>query len=388
MSEIPARPVVPPAMPPRRSLLPLMVVLLMLVAVLLLPYLGEQISYAVARGRQRAEAEWARAQLAAMPEPANRYRLVAKALEPAVVGVKTEQIVRVGPDEFSALFGFPRQYRARGQGSGVIVDPAGYVITNYHVIRGATHVDVELSDGRTIRNVEIIGADPPTDIAVLKIAAGQLAAAQWGDSDQLEVGDPVLAIGSPFGLDQTVTAGIISAKGRRAVVEDLRYQDFIQTDAALNPGNSGGPLVDMNAKVVGINTAILGHTYQGISFAIPSNLAREVYERLKTTGHVERGWLGVAMQELDEVLARRLGLKSLEGALVAGVVEGSPAHRAGIQPGDVIVRFNDEKITSPADLALAVARSRIGSEATVELIRDGRRLEKTVVVGRRPQQLP
>jgi len=223
---------------------------------------------------------------------------------------------------------------------------------------------------------------------VLKIAAGQLAAAQWGDSDQLEVGDPVLAIGSPFGLDQTVTAGIISAKGRRAVVEDLRYQDFIQTDAALNPGNSGGPLVDMNAKVVGINTAILGHTYQGISFAIPSNLAREVYERLKTTGHVERGWLGVAMQELDEVLARRLGLKSLEGALVAGVVEGSPAHRAGIQPGDVIVRFNDEKITSPADLALAVARSRIGSEATVELIRDGRRLEKTVVVGRRPQQLP
>jgi len=391
MSEIPRQPppVVPPVvLPRRRSMLPLLIVLALLAAVLLSGYVSEQIGYALARGRQRAEAEWAKAQLADLPEPANRYRLVAKALEPAVVGVKTEQIIRAGTDELSALFGMPRRYRARGQGSGVIVDDDGYVITNYHVIRGATRVDVELSEGRTIREVEIVGADPLTDIALLKIPPDGLSAAQWGDSDQLEVGDPVLAIGSPFGLDQTVTAGIISAKGRRAVVEDLRYQDFIQTDAALNPGNSGGPLVDMNARVVGINTAILGHTYQGVSFAIPSNLAREVYERLKTTGSVERGWLGVAMQELDETLARRLGLQSLEGALVAGVVPDSPADRAGIQPGDVIVRWNDEEVTDPADLALAVARSPIGSKATVELIREGRRVEKTVTVGRRPEQLP
>lgn len=392
MSEIPSppRPLVPPVVPPPRRwpVLPLLLVLLLLAALLLTRYVSEQIGYALARGRQRAEAEWAREQLAVLPEPANRYRWVAKALEPAVVGVKTEQIIRAGTDELSALFGFPRQYRARGQGSGVIIDEQGYVITNYHVIRGATRVDVELSDGRTIRGAEIVGADPLTDIAVLKIPADGLTAAQWGQSDQLEVGDPVLAIGSPFGLDQTVTAGIISAKGRRAVVEEVRYQDFIQTDAALNPGNSGGPLVDMNGKVVGINTAILGQTYQGISFAIPSNMAREVYERLRTTGSVERGWLGVAMQELDETLARRLGLESLEGALVAGVVPDSPAARAGIEPGDVIVRFNGERITSPADLALAVARSRIGAKATVELIRDGRTVAKTVTVGRRPKQLP
>ncbi len=392
MSEIPPPPrplVLPVRSRPRQwPVLPILLVVLVLAALLLWRYVSEQIGYAAARGRQRAEAQWAREQLAALPEPANRYRWVAKALEPAVVGVKTEQIIRAGTDELSALFGFPRQYRARGQGSGVIVDEEGYVITNYHVIRGATRVDVELSDGRTVREVEIVGADPLTDIAVLKIPPDGLTAAQWGESDQLEVGDPVLAIGSPFGLDQTVTAGIISAKGRRAVVEDVRYQDFIQTDAALNPGNSGGPLVDMNAKVVGINTAILGQTYQGISFAIPSRLAREVYERLKTTGSVERGWLGVAMQELDEVLARRLGLENLEGALVAGVVADSPADQAGIAPGDVIVRWNKEKITSPADLALAVARSRIGSKATVELIREGRSLEKTLTVGRRPEQLP
>jgi len=300
--------------------------------------------------------------------------------------VKTERIVRGPHDELSFLFGLPGQYRAEGQGSGVVIDESGYVLTNNHVVAGAERVDVKLSDGQLMRDVKVVGTDPLTDIAVLKVDAGGLTAAQWGDSDELSVGDPVLAIGSPFGLDQTVTAGIVSAKGRRGVVEDLSYQDFLQTDAALNPGNSGGPLVDMSGKVVGINTAIFGQRYQGISFAIPSQIARNVYEQLLAKGAVSRGWLGVAMQELDEKLARQLGLESTEGALVAGVVPGSPAEKAGIEPGDVIVRWNDEEITCRGDLGLAVGGTRPGSQAKVVLMREGRELEATVTVGDRAEQ--
>jgi serine protease Do len=383
----PASPPAPPV-PPRRSVLgPLLLVLLMLVAAVSLPHLVEQVQFAAARGRIRAEAEGAARILAEMPEPANRFRFIAKKLEPSVVGINTEQVIRGHSDEMSALFGFPREYRARGQGSGVIVDAAGYVITNYHVVRGATRIDVQLSDGRTIRDVELRGADTATDIALLKIDAGKLTAAEWGDSAQLEVGDPVLAIGNPFGLEQTVTAGILSAKGRRGIVRGVSYQDFLQTDVALNPGNSGGPLVDMNGRIVGINTAILGRTYQGISFSIPSHLARDVYEKLKATGDVPRGWLGVTMQELSPELARSLGLDRTDGALVSGVLDGAPAERASIEPGDVIVAWNGQPVADPAELALAVARTEVGSTVQVTVIRDGRERTFSVAVGRRPAQM-
>ncbi len=365
-------------------------VLIALVVILASPYLVEQIQFAVTRGHQRALSETARELLADLPEEANRYRIVAQSIEPSVVGVEVVRMVDPSEvaDEWSHLFRRSPMLRTAGEGSGVIVDQSGYLITNFHVIGQATDVTVRLSDGRTVRSVEVVGVDPLTDIAVLKIEASGLTAAPWGDRETVEVGDPVLAVGNPFGLARTVTAGIISAKGRRGVVRDLNYQDFLQTDAAVNPGNSGGPLVDMKGRIVGINTAIVGEAYRGISFAIPSHLAREVYQRLKETGKVARGWLGVQMQPLTESLADRLGLESTRGALVAGVVNDSPAEAAGVQPGDVILQWNDEEISDPSDLSLAVAGTEIGSEATVVVVRGGEERELTVEVGERPSRLP
>ena len=189
----------------------------------------------------------------------------------------------------------------------MIVDAEGYIITNYHVVDRASEVNVELSDGSKHR-AQVVGIDPATDLAVLKIGAANLTAAPWGKSSDLEVGDPVLAIGNPFGLARTVTAGILSATGRHAVVENVNYQDFLQTDAAVNPGNSGGPLVNMKGQVVGINTAIVGPTYQGISFAIPSDMVHQVYDQLIRSGKVARGWLGVSMRELTPEESEKLGV--------------------------------------------------------------------------------
>lgn len=363
--------------------------LVVLLGLLFLPYLVEQIQYASTRGRLRAEAEVALESLDQLPEPHNRFALVAKAVAPSVVGVETERIVvAAGPrDEWGFLFGGPSLFRAEGEGSGVIMDKEGYIITNYHVIGQADEVRVKLADGRTISDVQIVGVDPPSDLAVLKIEEPNLVPARWGDSDALEVGDSVLAIGNPFRLAHTVTAGIISAKGRRGIIREIRYEDFLQTDAAINPGNSGGPLVNMKGEVVGINTAILGERYQGIGFAIPSRLAKDVYERLKTTGRVERGWLGVEMQRLDPTLANRLGLPNTQGALIVRVFPGSPAQKAGLEPGDVVVQWNEEKIRDPSDLSLAIARTPIGQRATVHIIREGHRLQLQVQVGQRPAQL-
>lgn len=365
-------------------------VLIVLVLVLASPYLIEQIQFAITRGHQRALAQSARELLADLPEEANRYRLVAQSIEPSVVGIEVVRVVDPSTvsDEWSHLFRRYPLLQTAGEGSGVIVDESGYVLTNFHVIGQATEVTVRLSDGRTVRDVEVVGADPLTDLAVLKINTSGLTAAPWGDSGTVEVGDPVLAVGNPFGLARTVTAGIISAKGRRGVVRDLNYQDFLQTDAAVNPGNSGGPLVNMKGQIVGINTAIIGEAYRGISFAIPSHLARDVYERLKETGKVARGWLGVAMQELDESLAERLGLESTRGALVAGVVPDSPAEAGGLEPGDVVVKWNDEDIRDPSDLSLAVAGTEIGSKAVAVIVRGGKKIKLSVEVGERPARLP
>ena len=256
---------------------------------LVAPYLAERVQYAITRGDQRAKAEVARRSSRALPEAVNRFRLAAKAVAPCVVGVKTVQYVgrRVPGDEWSAN----PLLRAEGEGSGVVVDAAGYILTNYHVIENAAQVEVQLADGRSERNVTVVGADPLTDLAVLKVNDGKLLAAPWGDSDQLEVGDQVIAVGNPYGLTRTVTAGIVSAKDRREAT-DRGYQDYLQTDAAVNPGNSGGPLVNIKGQVVGINTAIYGRAYQGISFAIPSRLAHEVYNRLRTEGKTRgAGWV-------------------------------------------------------------------------------------------------
>ncbi len=379
---LPAHSLPSPPWPPRTPIL--VFALFILVAMLVAPYLAEQVQFAITRGDQRAKAEVARAELKALPEAVNRFRLVAKAVAPCVVGVKVVQYVgrRWPGDEWSAN----PLLRAEGEGSGVVVDAAGYILTNYHVIENARQVEVQLADGRSERNVTVVGADPLTDLAVLKVIDGKLLAAPWGDSDQLEVGDQVIAVGNPYGLTRTVTAGIVSAKDRREAT-DRGYQEYLQTDAAVNPGNSGGPLVDLGGQVVGINTAIYGRAYQGISFAIPSRLAHEVYNRLRTEGKISRGWLGVAMEEVPEGSAKELGLDLPAGVMVAEVVPGSPAQRSGLQRDDVIVRWDGHKVADPMDLSRAVAKTKIGAKVEVGLIRNGKRIARTVEVAERPPQL-
>lgn len=366
--------------------------LVFLLVLLAVPYLVQRIAYALARGREMAKAEVARGLLDELPDEGGLYPWVAKSIEPSVVGIdviRGAEGAAVPVDEWSHLFRVPRQpYFLQDKGSGVIVDAGGYVVTNAHVVRGAVAVKVKLSDGRTFDDVTIVGTDPPSDLAVLKIDTGDLTAARWGDSEAVEVGDPVLAVGNPFGLERTVTAGIISAKNRKQVVRDLDYQNFLQTDAAVNPGNSGGPLVNMRGEVVGINTAIHGEAYQGISFAIPSNMVRDIFEKLKAGGQVARGWLGVNLGELSEPLAEQLGVEpGTQGAVVAGVLSGSPAEQSGIEPGDVIVQWNGTPIVGPGELGMAAAGTAIGSTAKVVVVRKGKRLELDVKVGQRPAGL-
>ena len=361
--------------PPRPGRSVALWMLIVLLVVMVLPYTVEQVEFAITRGRERAEAEGARQQLAALPESTGIYAVVAKAIAPSVVGVETVENVQAEEegDEWSHLFAPRQRMREEGLGSGVIVDPSGYIITNAHVVRDAVDVTVKLSDGRSFDNVQVVGADPATDIAVLKINATDLTAAPWGNSEKLEVGDPVLAIGNPYGLARTVTAGIVSAKGRRGI-----------TDAAVNPGNSGGPLVNLKGQVVGINTAILGESFRGISFAIPSNITKDVYEQLKSSGNVARGWLGVQLQPLSADLARQLGVKGRTGVVVTRVVADSPAERAGIEDGDVIVKWNGRPIDAPSDLTFAVVMAPIGSHVPLVVMRGGKPIELTVTVEQRP----
>jgi serine protease Do len=237
---------------------------------------------------------------------------------------------------------------------------------------------VSLSDGRKV-TAELMGGDPLTDLAVLKINATGLTPAPWGDSDKLPVGAPVWAVGNPYGLDRSVTFGIISAKSRRGFGANP-YQEFLQTDAAVNPGNSGGPLVDASAQVVGINTAIVGRSYQGISFAIPSDTAREVYQRLRERQPIVRGDLGVQLEELTLPIAQKLGLKDVRGALVTDVFAGGPADQAGIERGDVIVAWNGQPVDNKTTLSFLIARTEVGSAVECMIVRDGQALTKTVKV--------
>jgi serine protease Do len=261
--------------------------------------------------------------------------------------------------------------RQQGIGSGVVVTKDGYILTNNHVVDGADEVKVSMQDGREF-NAKVIGRDPKSDVAVIKVDANSLPVVPMADSDKVEVGDVVLAIGNPFGLGQTVTTGIVSATGRGGTL-GLDYEDFIQTDAAINPGNSGGALVDAEGRLIGINTAIFSRSggNQGIGFAIPTNLARDVMESLITDGHVTRGYLGVYIQDVTSPLAKEFKLKDNQGALVSDITPRSPAEKAGLKSGDIIVDFNGKKVTDSRHLKLEVARVKPGEAVPVKALRDG-----------------
>jgi serine protease Do len=329
---------------------------------------------------------------------------IVKETTPAVVNISTTRVIRNQEgfprtpffedpffrrffgDDFFRQFDVPKEKREQSLGSGVIVDPSGLIITNNHVISKADQIKVLLGDKREFE-AKLLGTDPKTDIAVIKIKAENLPAIPWGNSDQLKVGEYVLAIGNPFGLNQTVTMGIISAVGR-ANVGIADYEDFIQTDAAINPGNSGGALVNVRGELIGINTAIFSQSggYMGIGFAVPSNMARVVMESLAETGKVIRGWLGISIQDVDADLAEKFGLDETRGALVGDVMEGSPAEKAGIRPGDVIVTYNGRSVDSSTSLRNMVAQTNVGGEVKVKIIRDGKHKVLKITVGEFPRE--
>ncbi|MBI3592282.1 MAG: DegQ family serine endoprotease [Nitrospirae bacterium] len=284
-------------------------------------------------------------------ETSKAFSEIVRAVSPAVVNISSVKTLKRQPTPFDEFFDFlypfpdgrSKKWKEQSLGSGVIVSPDGYIVTNNHVVEQSDEIKVILFDKRSFR-AKIIGADPKTDIAIIKISASGLPVVPWGDSDRLQVGEFVLAIGNPFGLSHTVTMGIISAVGRVDVgIAD--YENFIQTDAAINPGNSGGPLVNIKGELIGINTAIFSKTggYQGIGFAVPTNMVRLVMDQLLRKGKVTRGWIGVSIQELTPELVQKFGLKLSEGALVSDVVKGSPAQRAGIMRGDIILEFDGKK---------------------------------------------
>ena len=335
----------------------------------------------------------------AAPAPES-FAPLAERLGPAVVNISTSGTVRHaspfrapprgGGDPFREFFGeeffrrffgedAPREFRSQSLGSGFILDAEGYVITNHHVIRNADEIVVKLSDEHEFE-ATVVGTDPKTDLALIKIdpKGARLQPAELGDSDALRVGDWVIAIGNPFGYGHTVTAGIVSAKGR--VIGAGSYDNFIQTDAAINPGNSGGPLFDAKGKVVGINTAIVaGGT--GIGFAIPVNMAREVVTQLKQAGKVTRGWLGVMIQQLTPELAKQFGLEETRGALVGGVTAGGPAEKAGIQRGDVILEFDGAAVGRMNELPRLVAQRAPGTAVKVVVLRKGEKKTFKVTLG-------
>ncbi|HYA15450.1 MAG TPA: DegQ family serine endoprotease [Syntrophales bacterium] len=320
---------------------------------------------------------------------------LAKMVKPAVVNVSTTSTVRVPGNPFRQFFGphdepfgdffgkffgdIPdREMKQRSLGSGFIVDKSGYIITNNHVVAGADEIKVKLADGREY-TAKVVGRDKKTDLALIKISSifKDLPTLALGDSDSMQVGDWVLAIGNPFGLEHTVTQGIISASGR--VIGSGPYDNFLQTDAPINPGNSGGPLVNLKGEVIGINTAIVA-AGQGIGFAIPSNTAKTVITQLREKGKVIRGWLGVSIQMVTSDLAESFGMKEPQGALVADVVPGSPAEKAGIKQGDIILSFDGKKINTSSDLPWIVADTPVGKTINVKLIRQGKEMDIKVTV--------
>jgi serine protease Do len=320
------------------------------------------------------------------------FTAVADRVMPAVVNVSTTPKRGHTGEEVPELFReFSEEFRRRppsprASGSGLIVDPNGYILTNNHVIENASEITVRLSDARKF-TATLVGRDAKTDLAVLKVDAPvPLPAAQLGDSDALRVGQWAVAIGNPFGLDRTVTVGIISATARTRVGV-ATYENFIQTDASINPGNSGGPLLNLDGRVVGINTAIVA-AGQGIGFAIPINMAKDVMRQLIAGGRVVRGWLGIAIQDVTDELAKSFGVAEREGVLVAQVMEGSPAEASGLKPGDVIVGFGGATIRETPELQRRVAAISPGQQIEVTVKRDGQTVPVMVTVGEMPSDEP
>ena len=343
--------------------------------------------------------------------PSNGFTEVAKAVTPAVVNITTVTVEKVSdsrgmPDELrermeeffggpggpSGPRGFrgpqgpgePREHRGGGQGSGVIVSPDGYILTNNHVIDGARTVTITLPDKREFTG-KIIGADPKTDLAVVKIEGQNLPTVSWGDATKLQVGEYVLAVGNPFGLNSTVTLGIVSALGRGRM-GITQYEDFIQTDAAINPGNSGGALVNTRGELVGINTAIFSQTggYQGVGFAVPTSMSKPIYDSLVKNGKVVRGFLGVSIQDLNQELAKSFSLKDAKGALVSDVKDDGPAGQAGLKQGDIITTYLGVPVEDAVSLQRQVTKTAVGTKVTIRVIRDGHEKDVTVTIGEQP----
>jgi len=339
--------------------------------------------------------------------PANFSKL-AKIARQGVVNIRTEKTIKGGGRVFKYFFGGPqgeqknpfgndqfdnffdrffgdegsqnKDYKQKSLGSGFIIDNEGYIVTNNHVIEDADDIKVKLSNGDEYK-ATVVGRDPKTDLALIKIPESKdLKPLPWGDSKKMLVGDWVVAIGSPFGLEQTVTAGIVSAKGR--TIGSGPYDDFIQTDASINQGNSGGPLLNLKGEVIGINTAIIAGG-QGIGFAIPTNMAKGIIDQLKNEGEVTRGWLGVGIQNITQEMADYYNLGDQKGVLVSQVYEGDPADKGGIKPQDIITGVNGKKISSTRELSRIIADTIVGKEISIDIIRDGRKKRLYVVIARR-----
>ena len=333
---------------------------------------------------------------AALPSPQDLSRTfisVAKQIKPAVVNIdvveKTKRSSVQLPEGFPQIPGFGTPRRQKGTGSGVIISADGYILTNNHVAGDAEQINVKLADGRELK-AKVVGKDTETDLAVIKVDAQNLSFARLGDSDKLEQGEWVIALGSPFGLQQTMTAGIVSATGRDLGVAMGQFTNFIQTDASINPGNSGGPLINMQGEVVGINTLIFSETgtSAGIGFATPSNLATKVYAQLIKSGKVTRGYLGVSLRPISPSLAKAVGYSGNDGALVNDLPRDySPAASAGLRSGDVIVEFDGKRVTSPKQLTEMVADTPVGKPTQLKYIRDGRPETATVKLGERPSKI-
>ena len=337
----------------------------LLALIFLLPSTLEWFSYRMARGRVRATRETLDA--FSPTSFGNTSRLVAEAIRESVVNITTQAL---NPT---------RRRLAEGQGSGVIVSDDGYILTNYHVIEDAENCLVTLHNNRQLPAV-LIGADASTDIAVLKINHLMLHSATWGNSGDLATGDPVWAIGSPYGLENSVSFGIVSATSRDGIGRG-GYDDLLQTDAALNPGNSGGPLVNAKGHLIGINMAIVGPSHRGISFAIPSNKARVIYEKIKARGGVERGWLGVQLQTIPVAIRSEM---SRGGVLLTAILEGSPAEKSGLKIGDIVLTLDSEPVVSPRDFSKRVSATKPGTIVTLEILRGEENITLPVTLTQKP----
>jgi len=364
-------------------------------------YLLLPASTSMAYANERNESDKAYEQLKTATNLSEAFKHVASALRPSVVSISTRNKPRASAvrqfrmphvpfgsqpfDEdlapFFREFGVPLQSPERkGLGTGIIIRQDGHILTNHHVVKGADEIQVTLSDDKVF-DASVVGLDIESDLAVLKIDQDDLQPIKWGHSDQATVGEWVVAIGSPFGLDQTVTAGIISATGRNDV-GITSYEDFLQTDAAINPGNSGGPLVNLRGELIGVNTAIASRsgTYNGIGFAIPSDMAQRITDNILDYGRVDRGYLGVTIQDLDEGLASSFGYAGTDGVLIGDVVAGGPAENAGLQAGDIITHVDDTEVSDSRELRHRIADSRPGTEIQLSCFRQGMPLMQTVTL--------